>query len=95
MTVFVGILHVDLWMVENASLKDRRRTVRSVLDRARARHNVAVAEINPSDDYRRASVAFACVGANQLLLRKTLDALLRQLESDIPAQIQEAEIEIR
>lgn len=95
MTVFVAILHVDLWMVENSSLKDRRRTIRSMLDRARARHNVAVAEISPTDDWRRASVAFACVGANQNLLRQTLQALLQRLESDMPAEIHAAEIEIR
>lgn len=95
MTVFVGILHVDLWMVENNSLKDRRRTVRSILDRARARHNVAVAEIDPTDDWRRASVAFACVGANQHLLQQTLEAILRHLESELPAEVQAAEIEIR
>lgn len=95
MTVFVGVLHVDFWMVENSSLKDRRRIVRSVLDRARARHNVAVAEVSDDDDWRRASVAIACVGSNQRLLRQTLEGILRQIEADLPTQVQRAEIEIR
>lgn len=95
MSPFVGVLHVDLWMPENRSLKDRRRIVRSSLDRMRARHNVAVAEVSTSDDPRSASMAFACVGAHQHLLRETLEAVLRQLEGDLPTEIQSAEIEIR
>lgn len=95
MTLFVGLLRVDLWMPENATLKDRRRIVRSVLDRTKARHNVAVAEIEPGDDPRRATVAFACVGSNQHVLRQALDAVLRRLEEEVPAEITSAEIEIR
>lgn len=95
MTVFVGILHVDFWMVANTSLKDRRRVIRSVLDRVRARHNVATAEVEPTDDWRRASVAIACVGANHHLLRQVLESIRRQLESEMADEVQAAEIEIR
>lgn len=95
METFVGLLRVDLYMAENRSLKERRSVVRSVLDRARARHNVAVAEVSATEDPRRATVAFACVGAHQHVLRQTLEGLRRQLESDLPAEIYQTEIEIR
>lgn len=95
MEVFVGVLRVELWMPENRSLKDRRRMVRSVLDRAHSRHRVAVAEIDTSDDPRRATVAFACVGAHQHLLRKTMESVLQQLELAFPSEIYATQIEIR
>lgn len=95
MNLFVGVLRVDLYLAESRSLKERRSVVRSVLDRARARHNVAVCELTATEDPRRASVAFACVGAHQHLLRQTLDALLRRIEADLPNEVHWAEIEIR
>lgn len=95
MNLFVGVLRVDLYLAENRSLKDRRSVVRSILDRARSRYNVAVCEVIETEDPRRASVAFACVGAHQHLLRQTLEALLRRLEREHPSEVHWAEIEIR
>lgn len=95
MTLFVGLLRVELWMPANASLKDRRRVVRSVLDRTKARHNVAVAEVEPGSDPRRACLAFACVGAKQQVVREALEAVLRRIEAEAEAEVTAAQIEIR
>lgn len=95
MDLFVGVLRIDLYLAENRSLKERRSVVRSVLDRARARYNVAVCDVSETEDPRHAAVAFACVGAHQHLLRQTLERLLRRIETDLPSEVHRAEIEIR
>lgn len=82
-------------MRQNTSLKDRRRIVRSVLDRVRARHNVAVADLGPANDRQRAALAFTCVGSNQRLLERVLDAVLQQIESNSQAEVLESNVEIR
>lgn len=95
MTVFVAVLTIDLWMRANGSLKDRRRVVRSILDRARARGNLAVAEIDTGDDPQRAEVALACVGSNQHLLRQVLEGHLRRIEEETEAEVVHYTIEVR
>lgn len=92
--VLVGILTVELWMRQNTSLKDRRRIVRSVLERIRARHNVAVADLGPADDWRRAQLAFACVGSQHYVLSKALEAVLQHVEALGEAEVLDASIEI-
>lgn len=94
MKAIVGILTVELWMRQNTSLKDRRRIVRSVLDRIRTRHNVAVADLGPADDWRRAQLAFACVGSQHYVLSKVLDAVLQHIEAMGEAEVVDTSIEI-
>jgi uncharacterized protein YlxP (DUF503 family) len=46
----------------NASLKGKRGIVRKVVERTRAKFNVAVAEVADNDDKRRAVIGLAVVG---------------------------------
>lgn len=57
----VGLLELVLAIPEATSLKDKRRVVRRVLDRARAKFNVAAAEVGSLDAHRRATLGFAVV----------------------------------
>jgi uncharacterized protein len=59
--VVIGLLSVVLAIPEATSLKDKRRVVRRVLDRARAKFSVAAAEVGSLDAHRRASLGFAVV----------------------------------
>lgn len=91
----VGVLTVDLHMRQNTSLKDRRRIVRSLLDRARNRFGVAVADLGPGEDYRRAVLAFACVGKSPALLEQVLEEVRRGIETDGQAEVLSAFVEVR
>jgi len=53
----IGVLHLELRIEHAESLKDRRNVIRSLKARLRSRHNVAVAEIGPSDFLNRALVS--------------------------------------
>lgn len=57
----VGLLRIVLAIPEASSLKDKRRVVRRVLDRTRAKFNVAAAEVASLDVHRRATLGFAVV----------------------------------
>lgn len=58
----VGLLRVDLQLPGAFSLKDKRRVIRSILERARNRFAVSAAEIEKQDNVREAVLAFAYVG---------------------------------
>ncbi|EYF02257.1 DUF503 domain-containing protein [Chondromyces apiculatus] len=59
--MFVGILRLRLEIVGSRSLKDKRRVVKSMKERAQARFRVSVAEVGQLDDPRRATLGVAVV----------------------------------
>ena len=74
--MIVGVLRVELRLAGARSLKDKRRVVQSLLDRARREFRVAAAEVDRQDSWRRATLGFACVSAaadhaSQILSRVT------------------------
>lgn len=72
--MIVGVLHIQLSLPGAGSLKDKRRLLTSLLDRLHNQFNVAAAEVDQQDTWRRAQLAVACVSsegrhANQILTR--------------------------
>ncbi len=70
----IGVLQVKLSLPASHSLKDKRRLIKSLLDRIHNQFNVAAAEIDYQDNWQRAHLAVTCVSnesrhANQILSR--------------------------
>lgn len=57
----LGVLRLELDLHGAQSLKDKRRVVKSLIDRLHRRFNVAAAEIEAQDQRIRAVLAVACV----------------------------------
>jgi len=79
--MFVGIARLTLAIPAASSLKDKRQVVRKILDRTRARFNVAAAEVADNDVWQRAVLGFAVVGNDRAFARDSLDAVLRSIEA--------------
>jgi hypothetical protein len=62
--MFVGVCRLVLHLPENNSLKGKRRVVRSLIDRTRAKFNVSVAEVSGNDERKRAVIGFTVVSNN-------------------------------
>jgi uncharacterized protein YlxP (DUF503 family) len=60
--MFVGVCRLSLIVPENASLKGKRSVVRRLIDRTRAKFNVAIAEVGANDDPRQGVIGFAVIG---------------------------------
>jgi len=50
MAMVLAVVHLRLNVVQAASLKDKRRVVKSFKDRVRASYNVSVAEVGDQDN---------------------------------------------
>lgn len=94
MPAIVGLLRVELFISDAASLKDRRQVVRSVIDRLAHRHNVAVADLGPDGACRNARLAIVTVANEQAHVHRVLDAALRLIEAEPRAVCEATEIEI-
>ncbi|NPV28940.1 MAG: DUF503 domain-containing protein [Firmicutes bacterium] len=92
--VAVGVCIVELYLGEAASLKDKRRVLKSILDRIRARFNVSIAEVDQQDLWQRATVAFVSVSNEQSHAYQVLNAVVKFLENQNHAQIISYQTEI-
>ncbi len=88
MALSVGLLVLELFL-HTGSLTEKRRVVRSVIDRARARHNVAAAEVDFQDLHQRAQIAFASVASAEEPLRQLFDRLVAEAEEIVPGGVSE------
>jgi uncharacterized protein YlxP (DUF503 family) len=85
--VFVGVLEVTFLIPGSHSLKDRRRVVRSIKDRARHRFGAAIAEVGDLDLWQRATLGVAVVGNEHHFVEGSLQEILRFLRGTPDAQL--------
>ena len=62
--VITAIARVELGLDGCRSLKDKRQIVRSIIERARVRYQVAVAEVEDQDLWQRATIGIAYVSGS-------------------------------
>ncbi len=58
----VGVMRVELHVPAAQSLKDKRSVVKGLRERLRGRFNVAVAELNASEKWQRATLGISAIG---------------------------------
>lgn len=75
--MFACVLVVDLHLPLPGSLKEKRAVITPILEGARRRHRVSVAEVANQDDLRRSRLAFATVGSSETQAREVLDVVER------------------
>ncbi len=78
-TGFVGILSVELHFPESASLKGKRRFVKSAKAQLQNRFGASVAEVDHHELWQRARLTLACVARGARDVEELLDGAERYL----------------
>ena len=92
--MIVGLTQFSIHLPENRSLKGKRKIVRGLADRIRARHRVSVAEVGAQDVHTVGELGFAVVGSDRTVVRSIVDEVLRTAVETCPAEIVDEEIEV-
>ncbi len=79
----IGVLTLEMRLDHSHSLKDKRQVVKSLKDRLRHKHNVAVAEIDCQELWQRAVVAAVTVSGE----RSRAEQVLQSVEQDASAML--------
>ena len=77
----VGVLQITLDIPSAFSLKEKRKVVKSLVERTRSRFNVAVAEVADHELYNRSRIGMTAVANDGALVNAILDKALNALES--------------
>lgn len=94
MAVWVGLVVCELNVPGSRSLKEKRRVVRSFVERLHKRHRVSVAETGFRDAHQVSEVGLAVVAGTEGEVSRLLDSLRRAAEEVFDPQIARWEEEI-
>ena len=72
----VGVLQLELRIADADSLKDKRRVVKSLIDRIAHGHNVSIAEVAALDEHRRSIIGIAMVANDRRYVEGALSKLV-------------------
>lgn len=91
--MIVGVARLRLYMPENESLKDKRRVVKSLIEKVRRRFNVAIAEVDDLDLWRRAMLGMCCVSTSYSHAEQILNRVTQWIDSETHGQLIHYEFE--
>lgn len=74
--MIVGVLSVDLAILDARSLKDKRRVLKGLKDRVRHRFNVSVSEVADHDLIKRGRLGVAMVAAESRPIHSQFDKIV-------------------
>lgn len=79
----IGVLTMELRIEHARSLKDKRQVVKSLKERLRQRHNVAIAEIDYQDLWQSALLSAVTVSSSRQLAEQVLQAVERDAVKEV------------
>ena len=83
----VGILTVKLYIGGANSLKEKRRVLKSLIDRIKARFNVSIAEVGELDAWQHSVVGISFVSNEQAHASRVLAAVVNFIEQQGAVQL--------
>jgi hypothetical protein len=89
----IGVLTIELRIEHAHSLKEKRHVVRSLKDRLRHKHNIAIAEIDYQDLWQSALLAAVTVSPSRQLAEQVLHAVERDTTRDVGDMLVSTHIE--
>ncbi len=77
----VGVLQMTLALTAARSLKEKRKVIRSIIERIRHRFHVSIAEVDANDEHGRAVIGVGAVANDPSFVNGVLDKVLDAVES--------------
>jgi uncharacterized protein len=77
----VGVSRAEIFLPENHSLKDKRQAVTKIVEKTRARFNISIMEVDQTNLWQRAVVAFSIVGVRNEHVMRAIENVYEYMES--------------
>ena len=90
----VGVCIINLRILESRSLKDKRRVIKSVIDRVKNRFNVSISEVGQQNAYQSAVIGVVSVSGDQHHLNRILSRVITFVEQTHLVELIDYKIEL-
>jgi hypothetical protein len=92
--MFLGVLTLELHILEADSLKAKRMVVSSMLDKIRARFNVSAAQIDNHDMWQSATLGIAVISNDKRTVHTVLNHVRDLAETENRCDVARCSVEI-
>lgn len=93
--MLVGTLCVQVYIPGSSSLKDKRRTVKSMMAKVQHRFNVSIAELYSEDLWQRATIGIAYIGDSREHVERQLQYVLNFLDVEPDWEIIKVDMDLK
>jgi uncharacterized protein YlxP (DUF503 family) len=83
---------LSFYIPQATSLKDKRQVRRSLIEKARHKFNVAIAEIDTQDVHQTLTIGVAVVSGDAAHRQNSLEEIIRYMEENTDAEMTAIEI---
>ena len=90
----VGTLKIELRLIDNRSLKGKRKVVKSISGKVKSRFNVSIAEVGSNDKWQKIELGLSAVGNDSRHIDSSLNHVASFIESLDLAEIVDSRMEI-
>lgn len=90
----IAAIRFELSIPHAGSLKDKRRVLNSIIEKARARFGVAAAEVGDQELWQRAVVGMALVSGQDQFAREQAERIVAFVHSHFEGEVCRADVEI-
>jgi uncharacterized protein YlxP (DUF503 family) len=90
----IGVCQLELLLHDNFSLKGKRQALRSIVQRARKKFNISIAEVEGQDLWQKAVLGICAVGNDRQFVNSTLDRVINFIENTQLTDVADSQIEI-
>jgi uncharacterized protein YlxP (DUF503 family) len=91
--MYVISAKLKFYLPHAASLKDKRQVSKSLIERTRRRFNASVAEVDTQDICQTLTIGVALVSGAAAHAQHSLDEIIRYMEDNTDAELQNVEVE--
>lgn len=92
--MIIGTCSLKLMIYESNSLKDKRRVLKSIIERIKSRFNVSIAEVDLNEKWQLGIIGIACVTNDSKYAQQIISNVINFIENDDRVEILEENIEI-
>lgn len=92
--MLIGLINIKIFIETSASLKDKRRVVKSLIARLRNKFNISIAEIDSLESWQVAEIGIALVGNGNKIIDQQISQITNFLDRETEFEIIELKSQI-
>ena len=85
--MIVGVLTIDLFLLEGGSLKAKRKVISSVKSRLDQKFNIAIAEVGYQDKWQRAQLGICTISNESKHIDQVFSQVMEHLYRDARIEV--------
>ena len=80
--MIIASCEIEILIYESNSLKEKRRVIKSIIERLKSKFNVSVAEIAYNDLWNRSLIGLALVSNSKSLCEASISRIIQFIDND-------------